>query len=40
MGSYIENETLSPSHETNEQTNVPSYSCEPVEDLKFLFKQQ
>ena len=30
----------SPSQETNEQTNEPSYSRELVEDLKFLFKGQ
>ncbi|XP_045658457.1 chorion-specific transcription factor GCMa isoform X2 [Ursus americanus] len=25
--------------ETSEQTNMPSYSCEPLEDLKLLFKR-
>ena len=27
-----------PSQETHEQTNMTSYSCNPVEDLKLLFK--
>lgn len=28
-----------PLQETSEQTNMPSYSCEPLEDLKLLFKR-
>lgn len=31
---------VTPSQETHEQINVRSNSCEPVEDLKLLFKQQ
>jgi len=31
---------VTPSQETHEQTNVRSNSCEPVEDLKLLFRQQ
>ena len=27
-----------PSQEPSEQTSVPSYSCEPIGDLKLLFK--
>ena len=36
MGFSIYIKPVPPSQEISVQTKVPSYSCEPVEDLKFL----